>query len=364
MTTTWAPITVYKSLTSAEQRQHDAEVGSYTHHQTSDHPPTAHTKGRSPHTNTANTPQHVKIMAQQCGQAESRMRMANSASEGKTTVQLKTHPTHLQCTAIRTLQQLAPTAMVRIPADRQAQQQSGEAHHILPAHKKFVNRALSPITEVQILMHTACDAFSLLMQVLHCVLCTLNMALCTLIPLLSTSTWLFISVFTTAVSIHTTVFENRQPSKCVQSPQVMQACVILVSLLSKSANLTMFIFTQVHCMLTLAVANSSLARPHWNNVCLIMLYAPKAIDKLTTRLAHVVEFAIRSLVKHPKQSKLSHPRIRNGKYWRRIKNRTRRLHKQHVYRYIKVLCWLHHFMQQSTPQQPECSKEHTSQPEH
>ncbi len=228
-------------------------------------------------------------------------------------------------------------------------------------HKKSANGALSPITRVQILMHTAYDACFLLMQVLHCVLRMLIMALCTLMPLLTTSTWLFISMYATALSVHTTVIENRQPSKCVSSPQVMQICVILVSLLSITANLTMFILTQVHCMLTLTAAYSFLAQPHWNSACLILLYAPGAIE-LTIRLTHVIQHAIQSPVKNPKQTNFTHPRIRNGTYWRRSRNRTRRLHKQPVYRYIKVLYWLHYFIQQSTPQQPKCSKEHASQP--
>ena len=190
-------------------------------------------------------------------------------------------------------------------------------------HKKSANRALSPITRIQILVHTAYDACFLLMQVLHCVLRMLIMALCTLIPLLTTSTWLFISMYAAAVSVHTTVIENRQPSKFVPSPQAMQICVILVSLLSITANLTMFILTQVHCMLTLTAAYSFLAQPHWNSACLILLYAPRAIDKLTIRLTHVIQHAIQSPVKNRKQSKFTRPRIRNGTYWRRIRNRTR-----------------------------------------
>ncbi len=125
---------------------------------------------------------------------------------------------------------------------------------------------------------------------------------------------------------------------------------------------TLFVFTQVHCMLTIAAACSFLARPHWITACLVMLYVPKAINKLTIKLAHFIQHAIQSFVKKPKQSKFPQPRIRNGAYWRRIRNKTRQLHKHSVYRYIKVLCW-HHFIQQSTPQQPKCSKQHVSQPE-
>jgi len=54
-----------------------------------------------------------------------------------------------------------------------------------------------------------------------------------------------------------------------------------------------------------------------------LLYAARAIDKLTIRLTHVIQHAIQSPVKNRKQSKFTRPRIRNGTYWRRIRNRTR-----------------------------------------
>ncbi len=129
-----------------------------------------------------------------------------------------------------------------------------------------------------------------------------------------------------------------------------------------TARLTIFILTQVHCMLTVIAAYSFLAQPHWVSACLVLLYAPKAKDRLTMKLTHVIQHAIQSSVKKPKQPKFAHPRIRKGTYWRRIRNRTRRLQKQPMYRYIKVLCWLHHSIQQSSPQQPESPKQRASQP--
>lgn len=80
---------------------------------------------------------------------------------------------------------------------------------------------------VLIRMHTAHEACFLLMQVLHCVL-HMFMALCMLMPLLTASTWLFMSMYATDVSVYTIVIENRQPNKCVPSPQVMQICVIFL----------------------------------------------------------------------------------------------------------------------------------------
>lgn len=100
------------------------------------------------------------------------------------TVQLKRHLIHQQCTTVSTLQQSEPEVKAHIHANRQAQQHNEEAHHTLPALKKSLDRALPPMTRAQILIHIAYNAYFLLKQVLYCVLCMLNMALCTPLPLL------------------------------------------------------------------------------------------------------------------------------------------------------------------------------------
>ncbi len=188
--------------------------------------------------------------------------IASSTSVDEPAVQLKRHLRHQQCTTINALQQLAPEAKADLHANRQASEHGEDAHHTLPAHKKSVNIAMPPITSAQILIQIAYDAYFLLKQFLHCASCMLNMALCTLLTLLITSTWLSMSTYATALSMHTTMSENRQPSKCVHNPRVRQTYVILVSLLSMTARLTIFILTKVHCMLTLIAAYSFLAQPH------------------------------------------------------------------------------------------------------
>jgi len=143
--------------------------------------------------------------------------IASSTSIDEPPVQLKRHLSHQHCTTISALQQLAPEAKAHLHADRQASEHNEDAHHTLPAHKKSVNRAMPPITSAQILIHIAYDAYFLLKQFLHCVSCMLNMALCTLLPLLITSTWLSISIYATALSMHTTTLVNIKhgcPAQC------------------------------------------------------------------------------------------------------------------------------------------------------
>ena len=105
-----------------------------------------------------------------------------------------------------------------------------------------------------------------------------------------------------AVSIHTAMSWNKQPSTYVQSPRVLQTCVIVVSLLSITAKVIMFTLTHVQCMLTLAAVYSFFAQPHWTSACLILLHAAKATINLKLRLIHIIEYAIQSLARSPQDT--------------------------------------------------------------
>ncbi len=154
-------------------------------------------------------------------------------------------------------------------ATKDTAQQSMCDHSKAPAHMRSIEIDLPPNTNAQALIHIAYMGQILLKQALQPVVSMHNTVMYTLLPTLATSAWLSLSVLATAMSIHA---ETSRPSKYVPSPQVMQTCVIFVSLLSIAANVTMFILTQVHCMLTVAAACSFLAQPHWITACLIMLY--------------------------------------------------------------------------------------------
>lgn len=145
--------------------------------------------------------------------------------------------------------------------------------HFLPT--RSLCRDLPPIIRARILICIAYTAYFLLKQVLYCVSRMLNMALCMLLPLLTISTWLSISMY--AVSIDTTVFENRQSSTCMQSQ-----------------NKPKHGHFHTGALHALAAVYSFLAQSHWVSACLRLLHAPKAIDKLTIKLTHVIEYAIQS----------------------------------------------------------------------
>ena len=181
--------------------------------------------------------------------------------------------------------QCATTACTRSQGTHTCKQASSREK--CPSHTSCPQEVCEQnFARAQILIHTAYDAYFLLKQVVYCVSCMLNMALCTHLPILTIFTWLSISMYATVVRMHTPMSEKGQPSKCVQRPRLMQTCVTLVSLLSITASLTIFVLTQVHCMLTLAAAYSFLHKPTGLVLvsCCYMLYAPTAIDQLTISL--------------------------------------------------------------------------------
>ena len=337
-------------------------------------------------------------------------------------MQLKTHPAHLQCAAIRALQQLASAAKAHIhtnrvhrrdrePAtnfsstwqqnDTQPQAPVGTAgpsnsvetdeeykffptphlgdaargpqqttlspqvathvkvdtaqqsmcdHFKAPARMRSIETDVPPNTNAQALLHIAYNGRILLKQALQHVVPMLNMIMHTLLPILATSAWLSLSTLATAMSIYAETSRTKQSSKFVQHHMPLQAFAILVSVLCMMLTLTMFVLTQLHCMLTLATAYSFLTHPHWISACLMMICGPRGMQQLLAGLTQAIERAVQSVVKHPKQPKFAHPKIRNGRYWRRVRNKTRWLHKQFMCKYVKALCWLHQFIQHAKTQ--------------
>ena len=277
---------------------------------------------------------------------------AGASSSVETDVECKLFSTsHLGNTAKGPQQ---PTLSPQV-ATKDMPQQSICDHCTAPAHMRSAEIDLPPNTIAQALIHVVHMGLSSLQQALQHVVSALNMAMYTLLPTLAASAWLCLSVLATAMSIYTETSRTKKSSKCMQHHLPLQASVILVSLLCMVSTLTTSILTQLHCVLTLAPAYSFLAHPHWTSACLMILYGPVAMQELVAGLTQALVQAIQFAVKQPKQPKFGHPRISNGRYWRRIRNKTRWLHKQFVYKYVKALCWLHQFIQHAKPQQTKYS---------
>ena len=303
-----------------------------------------HTRDREPATSLSSTCQQKNT------QPQAPVRTAGPSSSVETNVECKLFPTpHLDDAASGPQQPtLPPQVTTHVKMDMARQSMCD--HFKAPAHMRSIEIDLPPNTNAQALLHTAYNEQVLLKQALQHIVPMLNMVLYTLLPILATTTWLFLSVVATAMSIYAETSRTKQSSKFVQHHLPLQAFAILVSVLCMMSSLTMFVLTQLHCMLTLATAYSFLTHPHWISACLMMICGPKGMQQLLAGLTQAIEHAIQSVVKHPKQPKFAHPKIRNGRYWRRVRNRTRWMHKQFVCKYVKALCWLHQFIQHAKTQ--------------
>ena len=298
-----------------------------------------HTRDREPATSLSSTWQ------QKITQPQAPVRTAGSSSSVETNVECKLFPTPHLDDAARGPQQPTLSPQVTTPVKVDMARQSMCDHFKAPAHMRSVEIDLPPNTNVQALLHIAYNEQLLLQQALQHMVPMLNMVLCTLLPILATSAWLFLSIVATAMSIYAETSRTKQSSQFVQHHLPLQAFAILVSVLCMMSTLTMFVLTHLHCMLTLASTYSFLAHPHWVSASLMMIYGPKGMQHFLAGLTQALEHAIQSVVRSPKQPKFAHPTVRNGRYWRRIRNRTRWLHKQIVYKYVKALCWLHQLLQ-------------------
>ena len=239
---------------------------------------------------------------------------AGPSSSVETNKEYKFFPTPHLGDAARGPQQttLSPQVATHVKVD--TAQQSMCDHFKAPAHMRSIETDLPPNTNAQALLHIAYNGQILLTQALQHVVPMLNMIMQTLLPILTTSAWLSLSMLATAMSIYAETSRTQQSSNFVQHHLPLQAFAILVSVLCMMSTLTMFVLTQLHCMLTLATAYSFLTHSHWISACLMMICSPQGMQQLLAGLTQAKEHAIQSVVKHPKQPKFAHPNIRHGRY--------------------------------------------------
>ena len=121
---------------------------------------------------------------------------------------------------------LSPQVATHVKVD--TAQQSMCDHFKAPAHIEIY---LPPNTNAQAFLHIAYNGQILLKQALQHVVPMLNMIMHTLLPILATSAWLFLSMLATAMSIYAETSRTKQSSKFVQHHLPLQASAILVSVL-------------------------------------------------------------------------------------------------------------------------------------
>ena len=126
----------------------------------------------------------------------------------------------------------------------------------------------------------------------------------------------------------------------VHSPPLLTGYTIFVSLSGMAVRLTLHVVTDFHCALTTVIACSLIAKTHWMSACLLTLYAPACFEHMLQGLEAALTHTILALIRKPKRYVFAHPKNIYGSYWRRIRNRTRRMRRQMLYKYIKTLCKL------------------------
>ena len=215
-----------------------------------------HTRDREPATSLSST------WHQKNTQPQAPVRTAGPSSSVETNVECKLFPTpHLDDAASGPQQPtLSPQVTTHVKMDMARQSMCD--HFKAPAHMRSIETDLPPNTNAQALLHIAYNGRILLKQALQHFVPMLNMIMHTLLPILATSTWLSLSMLATAMSIYAETSRTKQSSKFVQHHLPLQAFAILVSVLCMMSSLTMFVLTQLHCMLTLATAYSFLTHPH------------------------------------------------------------------------------------------------------
>ena len=91
------------------------------------------------------------------------------------------------------------------------------------------------------------------------------------------------------------------------------------------------------CALTMVITYIFITKTHWISAC---LHALACFEQMLQGLEAVLKHAILALMQKPKRYMFAHPKTIYGSYWRRIRNRTRRMRRQVLYVYVKNLCKL------------------------
>ena len=190
-------------------------------------------------------------------------------------------------------------------------------------------------------------AFTLLTSAACQCLTLLPCSVCHVLPILTTSVWLSLTMLAVATQTFTPLAKARPNGARWHNSCTIQLCTIFASLLT----INMYIVTSIHPTLHKALTFNPLLPTCWFSACSSIMSLPLAYAQIVDAVAEAIAHAIQTLVNKPKSARFQHPRFRSGMYWRRIRNRTRKLHRQMIYKYVKLLYQLHTYLKTPTYQQ-------------
>jgi len=211
-----------------------------------------------------------------------------------------------------------------------------------PSGKHSLYAHLMSIINVHTFLTSTYTAEALMINDAQCIAHLLCMLVCNMMPLIAASIWLFLTGLGVVAAMHTemSMARSMHAGFRVHSPPLLTGYTILSSLSSMAMRLALHTVTDIHCALTMVIACIFIAKTHWISACLLALYAPACFEQMLQGLEAALKHTILALIRKPKRHVFAHPQTRYGSYWRRIRNRTRRMRRQMLYKYTKTLCKL------------------------
>ncbi len=222
------------------------------------------------------------------------------------------------------------------------------APHIqLPSGKHPLYAHLMSIINVHTFLTSTYTAEALMINGAQCIahlLCTL---VCNMMPLIAASIWLSLTGIGVVVAMHTklSMAKSMHAGFHVHSPPLLAGYTIFLSLFGMAMRLALHAVTDLHCALTMVIAYTFIRNTHWISACLLTLYAPACFEQILQGFEAALKHTILALIRKPKRYVFAHPKTRYGSYWKRIRNRTRRMRRQMLYKYLKTICKLLTFVQ-------------------
>ena len=168
-----------------------------------------------------------------------------------------------------------------------------------------------------------------------------------ILPLIAASIWLSLTGLGVAVVMHAKLplTKSMQTGLHVHSSLMLSMSTICFSLFGMAMRLTVHTVTNLHCILTIAITYTFVANTHWISACLLALHAPTCLEQLLEGFEATLQHGIHALIKKQKRNMFAHPKIRYSLYWKRVRNRTRRMRRHLLYRYLRTLCQLLTYVQ-------------------
>ena len=202
-------------------------------------------------------------------------------------------------------------------------------------------------------------AFTLLATAVNECLTLFACLICHILPIMLTSICLSFTLLATATHISIQTTKARPIGRRWHNRCIIQLCTVCASLLT----INVYILANLHTIFQTASGPSNLKTSdtmHWFFACLPAMHVRLTYKQIVNCIADAITQAINILANKPKRPSFQHPTFRCGKYWRRVRNRTRKLHHQMLYMYVKLL---HRFYTYLKTHQSHSTVPETQQPD-